>query len=332
MARTALTDVNFQSSVFKKTMQAVWLQRLAILNGLMVEAPDQMVDPNSTGTLIEMPRWNMIDGTWQSITTSLSTTYNKVTDYLDKAVWVEREVAFQAEQIVKMIAGSDKDATIAVAEQLGNFMAKTLNGLGISVLTGAFASTLLSSHVYSVDSAVEINVKGLVKAKQKLGDHGNMLNAIMMHSKVEADALSEKILTYDKSVVDSYKTGQVGSLLNMTPFVDDLLVPSGAVYNNYLGAKGGIIYKFRKRQQSAYTNANIVNVGMVEMELVRESTTAGGVDGLIIRFSGLVHIPGVQWNGTVVSNPTDAQLATGANWTKVAPDDRMIPLVLYKCA
>ena len=66
------------------------------------------------------------------------------------------------------------------------------------------------------------------------------------------------------------------------------------------------------------------------MELVRDSATAGGVDGLIFRMSVLVHIPGVQWNGTVASNPTDAQLATGANWTKIAPDDKLIKLVQYK--
>ena len=78
------------------------------------------------------------------------------------------------------------------------------------------------------------------------------------------------------------------------------------------------------------TDATIIQLGNnIDMELVRVAGTAGGIDGMIFRMSVTVHVPGVQWDGTVTSNPTDAELATGTSWTKVEPDDRGIQLVKY---
>lgn len=325
MARSKLSDVNFQSSAFASTMQTAITHKLGILNGMMVEAPDEIVSPQSKGYTVSIPKFNRLSGTWQVISTSLTTSYNSLADYLDIGVWCEREIAFQAEQILKTVAGNDKDVTLAVAQMLGDFVAQALNASGMSVLTGIFATELATSHNYG-DGSAKISAPLIVAGKQKLGDNADRLTNIILNSKVMADAVTDR-LTYDVRGLSVQDSGSITSLLGMNPFQTDLLVPSGTTYYSYMCEPGAMIYKFRERPPMAYTNANIIKVGNIDLELVRDSETAGGLDGLIIRYSGLVHVPGVQWDGTVASNPTEAQLATGTSWTKVAPDDKLIPIV-----
>jgi len=331
MPASALSDVNFQSEVFKDTLQGEFTNQLALINAIMVEAPDQMISPDTKGQFVSIPKWKAISGSLVPITTGLTTTFNAEQDYKDIGVWLEREVAWSAEQIIPVIAGAQKDVTKEVARQFGRYLAEKLSGLAYTVAKGVFAVELASTHLKDDATAGNtININGLVSAKQKLGDNQGLLTAIAMHSKVEADALVAKILTYDKANVDSYSTGRVGSILGMTPQVSDLLTAVGDTYNSYLGIPGAMIYKFRRREKAMLNNANIVELGNgIDMEIYRDSITGGGIDGLIFRFSTLVHVPGVKWGVTTV-NPTDAQLATGSNWTKVANDDKLIKLVCYQ--
>jgi hypothetical protein len=327
--RTKLSDVNFQSNVFKDTLDGEFTNKLEISNGLIAEAPDELISPVA-GYTQEIPKWNTISGSTTPITTSSTVAYGHIDDYTDKCIWIEREIGWSAEQILMTVAGRDKDATEQVAGQLGMYLASEIQRLALKVKDGVFATALASTHVKN-DTGNTINPAGIEAARLKLGDYKKDLTNIVMHSKVESDALLQKILTYDKAAVDSYVTGNHGNLLGMTPFVDDDLVATDGVYETLIGAKGAIVYKFRPRPTTRLTDANLVKLGNnVDLELVRTPETAGGIDNLILRFSVAIHIPGVAWNtgNGVSSNPTDAQLATGANWTKVAPT-KLIRLVQY---
>ena len=329
MARSKLSDVNFQSSVFKDTFQGEFYDKLALLNSLMVRSPEDYIPSNTKGYTDTLPKWNEMSGDLKQIVTGLSTTYNLLADYVDIAVWVEREVAFQAEDILLTVAGQDKDVTKEVARQAGEFFAKKVHGLGASVLTGIFTTTLASTHVKD-DSGVVINNNGLVDAKLKLGDNGDDLSDLCVHSKVAGDMVKDRIADYKANPSEeAYTTGRLTTVTGLRVSQSDLFTPTGQVYNSYLGRPGSLIYQFRDKPIASFSNANIINLGNIFLELVRDAETAGGIDGMIFRFSGAFHAPGVQWNGTVASNPTDAQLQTGANWTKVAPN-KGIKLVQYK--
>jgi len=327
---TALSDVNYQSEIFRDTLQGEFTNRLAFINSIMIEAPEEMISSTVKGHFVSVPKWKALSGTLVPITTGMSTSFNTLQDYKDIGVWIEREVAFDFESIIPVIAGVQKDGTREVARQFGQYLAEKLAGIAYNVAKGVFATELLTSHLYD-DSGNTININGVVAAKQKLGDNQGLFTAILMNSKVEADALVAKILTYDKAAVDSYVTGRVGTILGMSPQISDLLTAVSAVYNNYIGLPGSMIYKFRQRDRHSLTNANIIDIGNnIEMELYRNSISSGGIDGIIFRFSALAHVPGVKW-GVSTTNPTDAQLATGSNWTKVANDDKLIKLVCYQC-
>jgi len=331
MASTILTDVNFQSQVFKDTMLGEFTDRLGLLSsGLMVEAPESVVSSNDRGYTVAIPHWNTLSGDSVQITTSTSTTINNLTDYKDVGVWVEREKAWGADQMVSVVAG--KDPTEEIARQLGMYGAIEVHRIALKALTGVFTTALASTHSYNGSGDV-INPDAIVAAKLLLGDNSDMLKVIVMNSKVEADALKAKILTYDNGGVDSYATGKVGNLLGLIPTISDKLAAVSNVYSSFIAAQGAMIYKLRNRVTNRFTNANQYKIGQFEVELNREAKTAGGQDELILRFSALTHVPGVAWQtGSVASNPTDAQLATGSNWSKVATDDKLIRIVELKTA
>ena len=331
MASTILTDVNFQSSVFKDTMLGEFTDRLGLLtSGIMVEAPENVVSSNDRGYTVSIPKWNTLSGDSVQITSATSTTINNFTDYLDKGVWVEREKAWGSDQMIAIVAG--KDPTEEIARQLGMYGAIEVHRIALKVLTGVFATELATTHTYDGSGDV-INPDSIVEAKLKLGDNSDLLKVIVMNSKVEADAIKQKILTYDNGGAVTYNTGNTGNLLGLTPVVSDKLAAVSSVYSSYIGALGAMIYKLRNRVTQRFTNANVYKIGQFEVELNREAKTAGGQDELIMRFSALAHVPGVAYNtGSVASNPTDAQLATGSNWTKVATDDKLIRLIQLKTA
>ncbi len=333
MASTILTDVNFQSQVFKDTMLGEFTDRLGLLSsGILVEAPENVVSANDKGYTVAIPKWNTLSGDSVQITSSTSTTINNFTDYKDVGVWVEREKAWGSDQMVAIVAG--KDPTEEIARQLGMYGAIEMHRIAMKTLTGVFATALASTHSTGATySGAVISPDAIVGAKYLLGDNNDLLKVIVMNSKVEADAIKEKILTYDNGVADTYNTGRVGNLLGLTPTISDKLAAVVSIYSSYIGAVGSMIYKLRNRVTQRFTNANVYKIGQFEVELNREAKTAGGQDELIMRWSGLTHVPGVAWQtGSVASNPTDAQLATGSNWSKVATDDKLIRIVELKTA
>lgn len=329
MAQLKLAGVNFQSESFKRVFDAEFTHKLELFNSMLMQAPQDMVSSEDRGYYVSIPKWNVISGDSDKITDGLTTTINAPSQIKDRAVWVEREKAWGADQIIMTVAGMEHDGIRAIAMMLAEYWAGEIHKSGISVLSGIFADALLATHVYD-DTGSLINATNLVKAKQKLGDNSTKLRSIVMNSKVEADALTAKILTYDKAQADSIRTGQVGSILGMNPYVTDLLVASGEVYPTYLGMPGSMIYQTRRRPLASKNNASVYYVGNLEVELYRNPVSNGGIDALISRLSYLVHVPGVQYDDTGGTNPTNTVLATSTSWTKVQTDDKLIPLVLYK--
>lgn len=333
MASTVLGDVNFLSEPFAATLQGEFTHRLGFLtSGVMSPIPAGLI--KDQGYTAAIPKWNALDGDPDQITTSLTTTINSLTDVKDIAVWVEREKAWGADQMIRVVAGQDKDVTKEVARQLGEYWAGVLHNSGMQVLKGTFATALATTHsTGSTYSGANITVEGGLAAKYKLGDNSDVLTTFLTNSKVKTDMVNDKIATYDKAAVDTYLSGEVLSFLGANVVTTDKLAAVSTVYPSYFASQGALAYTFRPRQQNAFNNANVFSINAgginIEVELARNSTTAGGQDYIITRASYLVHLPGVKW-ASATTNPTNAQLATGSNWSKVYTDDKLIKIVELK--
>ena len=329
MASTKLSDVNFASEVFAAQMQAAFTHKLELLNsGAMQPIPEQLVSSNSTGYTVAIPRWNVLSGDSAQITDSSTTSINNLADIKDIGAWVEREKAWGADTMVSIVAG--KDVTAEIARQIGEYWAGEVHKSMVSTLTGVFTTELASTHVFDGSPNV-ISKNAVLSAKAKLGDNADKLTLAVMNSAVYNDAIREQLVTVTPYADQVAQTGEVGFLLGMRTFQSDLLTATAGVYPTYLLAPGSLAYKFRNRPKNSLSAANIytVNFGnlIVDIELNRVAKTAGGQDEIITRTSYLTHVPGVQFDGTVASNPTNAQLATGTTWTKVQTDNKLIPVV-----
>jgi hypothetical protein len=210
---------------------------------------------------------------------------------------------------------------------LGDAKAKAIQASAIKMTTGVCATALSATHVYD-DSLNKINVAGLVGAKQKLGDANKNLNTIVLSSAVESVAVQDGVLNYDNQNRDKYATGNVGTMVGLSPFVTDECASVGNIHYSLIGRKGSIVYKMRPYQALGSTNGNLMTLADgSQIELARVSSDQAGEDQLIMRCSYLVHVPGIAWNST--ANPEDTDLATGANWTKVQADNKDIQIVQY---
>lgn len=329
MAAQTLAGVDFQSSDFKDLFYGYYTHRLNLYNSLLIEAPDELISPDSKGYTYSVPYIEPGSGDSDVITTSLTTTINNLSNWKDIGAWCEREKAWGAEQIIKIVAGYD--ITEAIAKFMAEYWASEVHKSTVSLLTGIFTTALASTHVYSGDSGVTINAPGVAKAKQTIfGDNADLVTSAVMNSKVITDAIIVGLATATPMQDETFRSGRMATMLGMDLYQTDKLTAVSNVYPNYFGAPGALIYKFRNREQQSFNNANVYKVGAVEIELSRDSVTNGGQDRLISRASYTVHCPGVQFDGTVTSNPTNTELATGTTWTKTAADDKYIKLMKYE--
>ncbi|MBN8585143.1 MAG: hypothetical protein J0M37_08605 [Ignavibacteria bacterium] len=326
MASLTLDDLagKFQSETFKATLRGTFTKALSFFgSGFLTEAPDEVVDPNQTGTFGNLPQWNTDTSDPDQITTSSTTTINKLSAYKDRFAWMELEKGWGAQELVNTVAGRGSDMIEEIAVHIGEYWAYALQKRAINVLKGNFATALASSHsTGNTYSGAAITNAGVLAAKYKLGDWHRMLNLILMHSKVHGDAVTNNLITFPAGPVGSntFITGNPGQILGLMPFADDDLTATAGVYSTFLGGRGSMVYKLRNRPGSAMSNRNVIKTGGIHLELTRDAKQAGGTDEIITRISCMVHTPGVAWEDAAPENPTLAQLATGSNWQKVAPD------------
>lgn len=329
MTQLLLSGVNYQSESFGRVLAGMFSHKLSLLNNIITLAPDQIIAPVE-GDYASVPQWNALSGDADVITNGLTTTINAPSQFKHRAVWVEREKAWGADEIIMTIAGSQHDATTAIANMIGEYWANQMHNTGISVITGSFASALAATHV-SDDTGSTITKEKLALAKLKLGDNAEKLKSLVVNSKVYTDALVGNMIATNLGDALTQQ-GALEKLLGMNVYQSDKLTATAGVYPSILGMPGAMLYKTRSRKNAALSNANKFNVGNLEVELYRNSITNGGYDVLITRLSYCVVIPGVQYDDTGGVNPTETVLATSTSWTKVQTDDKLIPLVMYKSA
>jgi len=332
MAVTTTSDIDFASPTFAPILQAELTNKTALLDaGILAPANDNIIKPDATGNHITIPSWDSILGDSDRIVTDTDPTYNKMTTFTQNAVVLQRYKAWAIEDIVKTISGADP--SVELARNFGAFIAYDLQRIAISVKKGCFANAdLAASHSTGATySGAVIDVNPIIAAKLLAGDNMSRLDRCVMHSKPYGDALIKRIASPVNLNNNVYETGQITQLLGSAVSTDDGLSAVAGVYSTMFAAPGAMIYKFIKKETLNLTGAMIYDLGNnIQLELSR-SQKGGGTDQITIRYSVVVHLNGMSFS-SAVTNPTNAELATGANWTKVAPDNKQIRIVELKTA
>jgi len=310
MAATTLSNIDFQDEAFLDFVAAQIPDKVEFLtSGILVQNNDSMIT-NQVGQFANIPNYNKIDGDVERLTAATDLTVNALTTYKDRGVWLEIGKAWGAEDWTRWVTGADPMGEIA--SQVTNYFSRQLQTIYLNHLTGIFGSALSSSHSTGATySGAKIDEDAVAGAKLKLGDNMSKLQRGILNSKVLQDAVNRKIANYDLAG-DTFQSGNIASLMGMNVFADDGLTATASVYPSYFAAPGASFYSIRE----------------FNLDTDKDILKAGGTEYLRLRASVLIHTPGVQYNSSTV-NPTNAQLATSGNWTKVA-ENKNIPIVQLK--
>lgn len=223
-----------------------------------------------------------------------------------------RGKSWKSSDLAAELAGSDPAG--AIASRVAEWWARDLQKTLIASLTGAFEAMITAGYPHTVNLALETTVgvtddnlisgPNIIKGFKALGDAGDDLTAIAMHS-VPYWSLVEKDLI--EFVATSEQTARIPRFFDRPVIVDDSLpvVPgttSGFKYHCYLFGPRVIGWGEGNPKMPVETDRDILK----------------GIEYLVNRRSFVLHPGGFKWRGTPVKlSPSNVELRNGANWLPV---------------
>ena len=286
-----------------------------------------MAELNATegGDYVNIPFWKAnLTGDFEVLSDSTSLTPGKITADKQVGVILHRGRAFESRDLAALAAGADPMAAIGakVADYVANQRQKDL----IKCLEGVFGGLTSNTGAAFIDVSFDksgmtaLGPRQVAKARALLGDQGDKLAAVAMHSAVYYDLVERKAIDYVTnveargggtvattgiapviagSVMGAYGEVSVPTYMGLRVIVSDDLAPTSTNYPVYFFTQGAI--------------ASGEQMGM-QTETDRDILAKS--DAMSIDLHYVYHPVGAKWTvGT--TNPTQAALATIGNWTKV---------------
>src|SRR5512139_919124 len=321
MAKTAVADIiiptEFEKYAIERTAE---LSRFGE-SGIIEMAPEFDELAQGGGREVKMPFWKDLTATRQLLSDSGSLTVNKIQADTDIARIHNDAQVWSANHLAKVISGDDPMQ--AILDLVAGYWARTDEGLVVSCLKGMFAAASLSGNLLAIHSesvagqsaATRLNGATFVDATAKLGDRGDRLVAVAMHSATEAALRKLDLIDF---IPDSEGKAQIRTFQGRRVVVDDNLptragTTDGTVYTTYLFGPGA----FAKGAAPLDATPLEGGFGTEGVEFYRDPPASD--TGLINRRRYLLHPRGVKFTSASVAgdSPTNAELENGANWTRV---------------
>jgi hypothetical protein len=283
-----------------------------------------MAELNATegGDFINVPFWKAnLSGDFEVLTDSTSLTPGKISADKQVGVILHRGRAWEARDLAALAAGADPMAAIGakVADYVANQRQKDL----IKCLEGVFGalggsdSPAFSDLRFDTTGMTALGPRQVAKARALLGDQGDKLTAVAMHSAVYYDLVERKAIDYvtavearqtalgtaedafGGSIAGAYGNVSVPTYMGLRVIVSDDLAPVSTNYPVYF-----------------FTQGAIASGEQLAMQTETDRDILAKSDAMSIDLHYTYHPVGAKWNVSTV-NPTPAQLATIGNWTKV---------------
>ena len=332
MAKTAVADIiiptEFEHYAIERTAELSTFGQ----SGIVEHAPEFDELAAGGGRDVKMPFWKDLTATRQLLNDAAALAVNKITSDQDSARIHNDAQVWSVNHLAKVVSGDDPMQ--AIVDLVGDYWARTDEGLVISCLKGVFASASMLGNKLTIASETlvgqldsnRLNGATFVDATVKLGDRADRLTAIAMHSATEAALRKLDLIDF---LPDSEGKSQIRTFQGRRVIVDDNLpvragTTSGLVYTSYLFGPGA----FGKGSARLESNPLQGGFGTEGVELARVPLESDSV--LINRRRYILHPRGVRFTGAVVAgdSPTNAELENGANWARVfeAKNVRMVAI------
>ncbi|MGZ4986808.1 MAG: hypothetical protein ACXWBP_02085, partial [Limisphaerales bacterium] len=246
MAKTAVADIiiptQFENYAIERTAELAQFGQC----GIVEAAPEFDALASEGGRETKMPFWKDITATRQILSDSSPLTVNKITADQDIARIQNDAQVWSENHLAKVISGDDPMQ--AIVDLVGEYWARTDEGLIVSCLKGMFASASMSGNLLGIhsesvagtSSATKLTGATFVDACAKLGDRADRLTAVAMHSATEAALRKLDLIDF---IPDSEGKPMLRVFQGRRVVVDDNLptragTTDGTVYTTYLFGQG----------------------------------------------------------------------------------------------
>lgn len=324
MAKTAVADVIipeiFEGYVIERTAELAKFAQSGII------VADSMFNELAGvgGNTVNMPFWQDISATRQILSDSASLSVNKIAATKDIARIQMDAQAWSVNLLAKLLSGDDPMA--AIGDLVGEYWARVDEAILVASVKGLFAAfdaeggdpnilKIASESIAATTDATRLTGSTFVDALQVLGDRSSRLTAIAIHSATEAYLKKNDLIDY---IPDSEGKASIATFQGRRVVVDDDLPTragstDGTVYTSVLFGEGA----FAKGSANLSGEPLRGGFGTEGVEFARVALDSDDV--LINRRRFILHPRGVKFNSASVAgtSPTDAELATAANWTRV---------------
>jgi len=275
------------------------------------------------GDYVNIPYFRAnLTGDFEVLTDSSSLTPGKITADKQVGVVLHRGRAFESRDLAALAAGADPMAAIGnkIAEYVSNQRQKDL----IKTLEGVFGG--LTSNTGAAFAGLSLDLSGMTalgprqcaKARSLLGDQGDKLTTVAMHSAVYYDLIERKAIDYITnseargggtvtatpapivagSISGAYENPTVPTYMGLRVIVSDDLAPTSTNYPVY------------------FFTAGAIGSGDMGLNTETDRDILAKSDAMSIDLHYCYHPIGSRYAATT-ANPTQAQLATIGNWSKV---------------
>lgn len=309
--KTKISDVIvpevFNPYVVQRTMQLSALFR----SGIIANNPELDRLATSGGTTINMPYWEDLNGDDEVLSDDGALTPGKIVAGQDVAVLLMRGKAWSTNDLAKALSGSDPMA--AIGDLVAEYWARRMQATTIKLLDGAFAAGNMTNKVLNISAlagdAAKITGETFLDALQLMGDAKDKLTGVVMHSATETQLRKNNLI---QTELDS-DNKPVSLFMEKRVIIDDSLPVSAGTYTTYLFGQGAL---------------GLGN-GAAPVPTETDRDSLAGDDILINRKHYILHPRGVKWIGTAAgSSPSNIELGTGTNWSKVY-EDKAIRIVKF---
>jgi hypothetical protein len=286
-----------------------------------------MAELNATegGDFVNVPFWKAnLSGDLEVLTDSTSLTPGKITADKQVGVILHRGRAFEARDLAALAAGSDPMA--AIGQKVGEYVANQQQADLYKCLEGVFGSLTGSDSPafdalrFDTSGATALGPRQVAKARAILGDQGDKLTAVAMHSACYYDLVERKAIDYVTNTEARLSTAATGaSTINavggsVAAAYGDVRVPTYMglnviVSDDISNSAGNYACYF-------FTSGAIASGEQAAMRTETDRDILAKSDAMSLDMHYIYHPVGAKWAVTT-TNPTRAQLATVGNWSKV---------------
>jgi hypothetical protein len=321
MAKTAVADI-----IIPTEFEKYAIERTAELSafgecGIVESAPEFDLLAAGGGREVKMPFWKDLTAARQILNDAASLAVNKITSDQDIARIHNDAQVWSVNHLAKVISGDDPMQ--AIVDLVGGYWARTDEGLIVSSLKGMFGAASMAGNLLSIKSetvagtsaATRLNGATFVDATQKLGDRGDRLTAIAVHSATEAALRKLDLIDF---LPDSEGKMTIKTFQGRRVIVDDNLpvragATDGLVYTSFLFGPGA----FGRGTAPLDGEPLEGGFGTEGVEIARVPLDSDTV--LINRRRYILHPRGVKFTSAAVAgdSPTNAELENQANWVRV---------------